>query len=101
MIRPLFASLSVLALTTAPVLAQDTAFGTEARAIEIATEAGVCGEAPVASATFTSATNVSATCDEDVEGFVPLVGGLVPVLVGGVAVVLAAATGGGAPPDTQ
>jgi hypothetical protein len=70
--------------------------------VQAAIDSGICGDAPVASAVFDPATNqVSVTCEEDVAGFLPLVGGLGPILAGGAALVLAAAGGGGGASDTQ
>ena len=92
------ARLSILAILAAAPLSAQTI-----DPVQAATDSGVCGDAGVASATFDAATNlITATCNEDVEGFVPLAGGLGPALAaGGAAAVLAAAAGGGAASDTQ
>lgn len=86
-----------------PLVAQDA--GTEEPVdpiMQAAIDSGVCGEARVATAVLNEAENViEVTCEEDVAGFVPLVGGLGPLLAGGAAVLVAAAAGGGATSDTQ
>lgn len=82
----------VVAVAASPLAAQTV------DPVAIATQSGVCGDAGVASAVYLPETaTVEATCNEDVEGFAPLVGGLGPAaLIGGIAVVLAAAGGGAA-----
>lgn len=89
-----------LSLAAAPLLAQDAA--PVDPILQAAIDSGVCGDARVASAVLNEAENViEVTCEEDVAGFVPLVGGLAPLLAGGAAVVVAAAAGGGSTSDTQ
>ena len=76
--------------------------GNEARMLAAA-ESGVCGDFPVLSVSYDAATNVIvATCGEDAEAFVPLLGGLVGPLAGlaGAGLLLGAAGGGGGPADT-
>ncbi len=78
----------------------------QARHMQIAIDSGVCGDAFVASVRFERDNNrIMVTCEEDAEGFVPLVGGLAPGLVGAAAAaagaaLLSATGGGGAPADT-
>lgn len=96
--------LMTLVLAAAPVLAQDgTTEEITDPVFQAAVDSGICGEATVATAVLNTELNqIEVTCNEDVEGFVPLVGGLGPLFAGGAAVVLAAAAGGGgAPSDTQ
>jgi Na+/glutamate symporter len=81
-------------VVASPALGQDY--------MQMATDSGICGDAPVAAATFVAETNsISVTCQEDVTGFLPLIGGLGPAALAGIAVVLAAAGGGSGPSDTQ
>lgn len=87
-------ALFVTTVVGSPVLAQDY--------MQMATDSGVCGAAPVATATFIAETNtISVVCEEDVTGFLPLLGGLGPTALASFAVVLAAAGGGSGPSDTQ
>ena len=77
--------------------------GSDPEAFRIATEQLACGDAGIVSAVFDDMGAIAVDCDDDVTGFVPLLGGLAPAL-GGVAAVAAlagAGGGGGAPSDTQ
>ncbi|MFO8126631.1 hypothetical protein [Yoonia sp.] len=95
---------AVLFLVASAASAQTEA--EQARYMQIAIDSGVCGEAFVASARFEADENViMVTCEEDAEGFIPLVGGLAPGLAGAAAAaagaaILSATSGGGAPADT-
>ncbi|NCO87845.1 MAG: hypothetical protein GW886_14565 [Rhodobacterales bacterium] len=88
-----------MAMTGAPVMAQDTS---DEEAMRVAVASGVCGDLEVLSARFLENGTVSVDC-EDATGFVPLLGGLGPVLAGaaGVGALAAAAGGGGSTPQTQ
>ena len=77
--------------------------GSDPEAFRIATEQVACGDLGILSAVYNDAGEIAVDCDDDVTGFVPLLGGLAPAL-GGVAAVAAlagAGGGGGAPSDTQ
>ena len=71
-------------------------------AIAIAEAQGVCGPFGVASAIIDAEGIIQATCNEDVTGFVPLLGGLGPALgLGAIATFAAAIADGNSTPDTQ
>lgn len=98
------ATVLALSAVAAPVFADShmSTGGLVDPIMQAAIDSGVCGEARVATAVLNEAENViEVTCEEDVAGFVPLVGGLGPLLAGGAAVLVAAAAGGGATSDTQ
>ena len=62
--------LVTVALSTAFVFGAGMAFAnTSEDAVRIATESGVCGEAPVISAIFIDAGTISATCDASADAF--------------------------------
>jgi hypothetical protein len=83
------------------VTSQQATTGVPDPYLQIAIESGVCGDAAVVSVFYNAADNtLSATCEEDVQGFVPLLGGLVIPVAAGIASVLAATAGGGGPADT-
>jgi hypothetical protein len=81
----------VLLVAAIPAVAQEPNY------VQLATESGVCGTAPVLGAIFDAATNsVTATCGGDVTALgSPLVGGLAPALLGGLAFFAVAAGGDG------
>ena len=63
---------------------------------------GVCVPFGVASARFDDAGVLRVICAEDATAFVPVLGGLAPLLgAGGIAVLAAAVAGGNSTPDTQ
>ncbi|WP_296423055.1 hypothetical protein [Yoonia sp.] len=70
--------------------------------IAIVQASGVCAPFGVASATAAPDGTIRAVCNDDATAFVPLLGGLGPVLGAGAAVAVASAvSGGNATPDTQ
>ena len=70
--------------------------------VAIAEAQGVCAPAPVATATLDVEGVIRATCAEDATAFVPLLGGLAPVLgLGAAATAISALSGGNSTPDTQ
>ena len=70
--------------------------------IAIAEAQGTCGPFGVASAVLDSEGVIRVTCNEDATAFVPLLGGLGPVLGLGVAATVAGAiAGGNSTPDTR
>lgn len=82
----------------ADLMAQDRS---PEEAFRIATESGICGDAGVAAAIFNAESIVEATCN-DATAFLPLAGGLAPLLgLGAGVLALAATAGGSATPDTQ
>ncbi|MCC7321404.1 MAG: hypothetical protein IT542_10570 [Rubellimicrobium sp.] len=89
------------ALVAGPVLADDTVSSGGLAAPDVmqtAIDSGVCGERQVLSAVLNTATNqIEVTCEEDVAGFVPLIGGIGPALAAGAALLVVA----GASSDTQ
>ena len=112
MYRALLVTLVTLTSTSAfgqtnggPVLPDQAPGGNSALAFELATASGVCGDPGVETAEFVTPEEISVTCNEDATGFVPLAGGLAPLLLGGAAAAaaLAATAGGGgsSTPDTQ
>lgn len=93
------------AVIASPLVAQTDLATSDQSAFDQATAAGVCGAAGVATAVFVNPAEISVTCNEDeATAFVPLLGGLAPLLLGGAAAVALAATAagdGGTTPDTQ
>lgn len=70
--------------------------------VAIAEAQGVCVPFGVADARFDAAGVLQVTCEDDATAFVPLLGGLAPLLgAGGIAALAAAISGGNSTPDTQ
>lgn len=70
--------------------------------IAIAQAQGVCVPFGVASAQFDDAGVLRVICEEDATAFVPVLGGLAPLLgAGGIAALAAAVAAGNSTPDTQ
>lgn len=70
--------------------------------IVIAEAQGACTPFGVATARFDDAGVLLVTCEDDATAFVPLLGGLAPLLgAAGAAAVAAAVAGGNSTPDTQ
>lgn len=70
--------------------------------IAIAEAQGACVPFGVATARFDDAGVLLVTCEDDATAFVPLLGGLAPLLgAAGAAAVAAAVAGGNSTPDTQ
>jgi hypothetical protein len=70
--------------------------------VAIAEAQGACVPFGVATAVLDSEGALRVTCNEDATAFVPLIGGLGPVLgLGAAATVASAIAGGNATPDTQ
>ncbi len=92
-----YLTMALLAFTGLPVSAQDAP-----DLIAIAQSQGACGPFGVATAVLDAEGALRVTCNEDATAFVPLLGGLAPVLgLGAAATVAAALAGGNATPDTQ
>jgi len=71
-------------------------------ALALAQAQGLCVPFGVAYAGFDAAGVLQVTCEDDATAFVPLLGGLAPLLgAGGVAAMAAAIAGGNSTPDTQ
>lgn len=74
----------------------------EIDAIEQARLSGVCGDRAVSSAAFNANGQLEVVCSEDATAFIPLAGGLLPLLgAAALPALLSAAGGGTATPDTQ
>ncbi len=70
--------------------------------IAIAEAQGACVPFGVATARFDDAGVLFVTCEEDATAFVPLLGGLAPLLgAAGAAAIAASVAGGNSTPDTQ
>ncbi len=92
-----YLTMAFLAFAGLPALAQDAP-----DLIAIAQSQGACGPFGVATAVLDAEGVLRVTCNEDATAFVPLLGGLAPVLgLGAAATVAAALAGGNATPDTQ
>lgn len=100
--RPALACLIAAAAGAgSPVLAQQAATSIADIHMQLAIDSGVCGDAVVASVVHDAAANtLRVTCEEDVQGFVPVLGGFALPVAAGIASVLAATAGGGGPADT-
>lgn len=96
--RIIISGFVAFATLTGAAFAQDRS---PEEAFRIATESGICGDAGVAEAIFNAESIVEATCN-DATAFLPLAGGLGPLLgLGAGALALAATAGGSATPNTQ
>jgi hypothetical protein len=97
--------LGALSLIAIPVLAQAGGFSPESSALEVANNSGVCGELGVLDATLQADGTVAVVCNEDPTAFLPLAGGLGPLLgLGAAAAVVgiaASSDDNGATSDTQ
>ncbi|PUB12117.1 hypothetical protein DFP92_11193 [Yoonia sediminilitoris] len=70
--------------------------------IAIAEAQGACAPFGVKTAIFDDQGSIRVTCNEDATAFVPLLGGLAPLVgLGAVATVAAAISGGNATPNTR
>ena len=70
--------------------------------VSIAEASGACGPFGVASAVLNAEGVISVTCNEDATAFVPLLGGLGPILgLGVAATVVGAIADGNSTPDTR
>ncbi|WP_341366851.1 hypothetical protein [Yoonia sp. BS5-3] len=89
--------LCLVCLQTGPIAAQQLP-----DPVALAEAQGVCVPFGVASARFDDAGVLRVTCADDATAFVPILGGLAPLLgAGGVAAIAAAIAGGNSTPDTQ
>ncbi len=92
-----YVTLVFLVCAGTSVAAQDTA-----DLIAVAEGQGACGPFGVATAVLGADGALRVTCNDDATAFVPLLGGLAPVLgLGAAATVAAALAGGNATPDTR
>lgn len=92
-----YVTMAFLVIAGTPVAAQNAN-----DLIAIAEAQGACGPFGVATAVLDADGALRVTCNEDATAFVPLLGGLAPVLgLGAAATVAAALAGGNATPDTR